>query len=82
MGRVYETKIKRIGGTILATYGSHLSTDFRSNKEFLVKVLNTHSKFIINKVAGYVTSQVKRQLAESQAEQEPEPEASQTSEAA
>ena len=82
MGRVYDTKIKRIGSTILATYGSHLSTDFRSNKEFLVKVLDTHSKFIINKVAGYVTSQVRRQLAESQAEQEPEPEAEQVDEAA
>ncbi|HYA21844.1 MAG TPA: 30S ribosomal protein S17e [Thermoproteota archaeon] len=82
MGRVYDTKIKRIGSTILATYGSHLSTDFRSNKEFLVKVLDTHSKFIINKVAGYVTSQVRRQLAESQAEQEPEPEAEQVDGAA
>ena len=82
MGRVYETKIKRIGGTVLATYRSHLSTDFRSNKEFLAKVLDTHSKFIINKVAGYITSQVKRQLAESQAEQEPEPEAGQIDEAA
>jgi small subunit ribosomal protein S17e len=82
LGRVYETKIKRIGATILMTYGSHLSTDFRANKEFLVKVLSTHSKFIINKVAGYVTSQVKRQLAESQAEQEPEPETGQIDEAA
>jgi len=82
LGRVYDTKIKRIGSTILATYGSQLSTDFKSNKEFLVKVLDTHSKFIINKVAGYVTSQVKRQLAESQAEQEPEPETEQVGEAA
>jgi len=82
LGRVYDTKVKRIGSIILATYGSHLSTDFRSNKEFLVKVLDTHSKFIINKVAGYITSQVKRQLVESQAEREPEPEANQTDEAA
>lgn len=82
MGRVYDSKIKRIANTILEMYSAQLSTDFRSNKQFLSKILDTRSKFIINKVAGYMTSQVKRRLAQSQVEEAPQPETNVTDEAA
>jgi small subunit ribosomal protein S17e len=82
LGRVYDAKIKRIGNAILDAYPGQLSADFRSNKEFLSKILDTKSKFIVNKVTGYVTSQVKRQVAESQPEEEPEVESNETEEAA
>jgi len=69
---VYDAKIKRIGNAILETYSGQLSTDFRSNKAFLSGILSTKSKFMVNKISGYVTSQVKRQIAQSQLEEQPE----------
>lgn len=82
MGRVYDAKIKRIGNAALEMYRTRLSADFRANKEVLSKVLNTDSKFIVNKVAGYVTSQVKRETAQIPAEEQPEEGSTETGEAA
>jgi len=68
LGRVYDAKIKRIGNSVIEVYESQLTTDFRSNKELLSKVLSTDSKFMVNKIAGYVTSQIKRRAEQTLAE--------------
>jgi len=71
---VYDAKIKRIGNAVIEAYSGQLSTDFRSNKAFLSGILSTKSKFMVNKISGYVTSQIKRQVAQSQPEEEPKAE--------
>lgn len=60
MGKIYDSKVKRVGEKILTLYSSELSTDFYQNKKFISSIVNTDSKFLLNRITGYVTSQVKK----------------------
>ncbi len=58
MGRIYDARIKKLGDEILNKYQNQLTTEFHENKRIISGKMNTRSKFIINKVTGYVTSKV------------------------
>jgi len=60
MGRIYYSRIKRVGERILLLYSDKLTTDFYQNKKLVMSVTDTSSKFLINKIAGYVTSKMKK----------------------
>jgi len=60
LGKIYDSKVKRIGEKILMLYSNELSTDFYQNKKLISSIVNTSSKFLLNKITGYVTSQVKK----------------------
>lgn len=63
LGKIYDSKVKRIGEKILTLYSNELSADFYQNKKLISSIVNTNSKFLLNKIAGYVTSQVKKKTA-------------------
>ncbi|MBO3762636.1 MAG: 30S ribosomal protein S17e [Thermoproteota archaeon] len=68
MGKIYDSKVKRVGEKILALYSHELSTDFYQNKKLISSIVNTNSKFLINKITGYVTSQVKKKVVAKEEE--------------
>lgn len=54
MGNIRTNFIKNMSRDLLEKYPDRLSTDFKENKEFLKKVID--SKTNRNKVAGYIVS--------------------------
>ena len=62
MGKVRTSAIKIISRQIVKEYETHLSPDsFDHNKDIVSKVAIIHSKRLRNKIAGYVTHQMKLQ---------------------
>ncbi|UCG90725.1 MAG: 30S ribosomal protein S17e [Candidatus Heimdallarchaeota archaeon] len=62
MGKVRTSAVKIISRQIIKEYGEHLSPDsFEHNKDIVSKVAVVHSKRFRNKIAGYVTHQMKLQ---------------------
>lgn len=58
MGRIYGGVVKRVGEELLTKYPGLFDGDFESNKDKVKTALNTDSKKMVNKVAGYITSKV------------------------
>lgn len=58
MGRIYDARIKKLGDQILSRFQNELTAEFHENKRIVAGKMNTKSKFIINKVTGYVTSRI------------------------
>ena len=54
MGNIRTNFIKNMSRDLLEKYPDRLGTDFKENKEFLKKVID--SKSTRNKVAGYIIS--------------------------
>ncbi|MFX0015133.1 MAG: 30S ribosomal protein S17e [Promethearchaeota archaeon] len=62
MGKVRTSAVKIISRQIIKEYRDHLSPDsFEHNKDIVSKVAVVHSKRFRNKIAGYVTHQMKLQ---------------------
>lgn len=55
MGRIRQGNIKTIAHEVVKKYRAELSEDFAKNRKFLNTVLKSDSKFLKNKIAGYVT---------------------------
>lgn len=60
MGKVRTTSVKVISREIIKEYKTQLSHDsFDHNKDIVSKVAIIHSKRLRNRIAGYVTHQMK-----------------------
>ena len=56
MGRVRPGHIKRAANELMEKYPDLFSKDFKENKEKLRELINTDSKKVINRIAGYISS--------------------------
>ena len=63
MGKVRTEMIKRISIELLERYPYSFGTEFEPNKQFLKQIGLDVSKKLRNKLAGYVTTVVKSDLA-------------------
>ncbi len=59
MGKVRTKLVKKTAKDLFAKHPEIFSEDFRHNKEVLKEIMNSYSKRVRNKVAGYVTRLVK-----------------------
>ncbi len=64
MGRVKSLAIKRTTRRLLEDYGDKFSKDFNKNQEIVIKILETEKKSV-NKIAGYITREVKKREKKS-----------------
>lgn len=65
MGRIKQTYLKRIAEKLMKEYEDEFSTDFEENKKKVQELSDVESKPIRNKIAGYITRAVKKNLAET-----------------
>jgi len=76
LGRIYDARIKKIGDELVEKYQDSFGIDFHENKKIVSERTNTKSKFIKNKIAGYVTSKMRKMKGASvEPEQESQVEA-------
>lgn len=54
-------RIKRISTTVLEKYPDRFGSDFEKNKQALQEIAITKSKILRNRVAGYITSYLRKQ---------------------
>ncbi len=54
-------RIKRISTTVLERYPDRFGPDFEKNKKALQEIAVTKSKVLRNRVAGYITSYLRKQ---------------------
>ncbi len=64
MGRIKQTYLKRIAEKLMKEYAEEFSLDFEENKKKVQELSDVNSKPIRNKIAGYITRAVKKNLAE------------------
>lgn len=57
-------RIKRISTTVLERYPDSFGADFEKNKKALQEIAITKSKILRNRVAGYITSYLRKQKVE------------------
>jgi small subunit ribosomal protein S17e len=57
-------RIKRISTIVLEKYPDRFGPDFEKNKKALQEISITRSKILRNKVAGYITSYLRKQKVE------------------
>jgi small subunit ribosomal protein S17e len=57
-------RIKRISTTVLERYPDRFGSDFEKNKKVLQEIAITKSKILRNRVAGYITSYLRKQKVE------------------
>lgn len=60
MGKVRPAYIKRVGRALMEQYPDRFSDDFEHNKQIVGQLVEGASKRVRNRIAGYITSQVKR----------------------
>ncbi|MEM0481763.1 MAG: 30S ribosomal protein S17e [Nitrososphaerota archaeon] len=71
MGKIRTRKVKVLAAEILENYPDRVKPDFQHNKVLVEEVLEgTVSQRLVNKVAGYLTTLVKRTLKEREAQEE------------
>ncbi len=71
MGKIRTRKVKVLAAEILENYPDRVKPDFQQNKLLVEEVLEgTVSQRLVNKVAGYLTTLVKRRLKASEAQEE------------
>lgn len=63
MGKVRTEMIKRISNELIDRYEKSFTIDFEQNKQFLKEIGLDVSKKLRNKIAGYVTTLMKIELA-------------------
>ncbi len=64
MGSIKHTYLKRIGEKLMVEYKDDFTTDFDENKKKVQELCDVTSKPIRNKIAGYITRAVKKNLSE------------------
>lgn len=69
MGKVRTEMIKRISMELMDRYRKSFTIDFEQNKQFLKEIGLDVSKKLRNKIAGYVTTLVKIDMAPEQLEE-------------
>ncbi len=65
MGRIKQTYLKRVAEKLLKECPEAFSTDFQTNKKRVQANTDITSKSIRNKIAGYVTSTVKKRAKQA-----------------
>lgn len=60
MGRVRPGHIKKAAEELMEEYPEMFSNDFDENKRIVNELINTNSKKVKNRVAGYITSNSSR----------------------
>jgi ribosomal protein S17E len=71
LGKIRTRKVKVLAAEILENYPDRVKPDFQQNKLLVEEVLEgTVSQRLVNKVAGYLTTLVKRRLKASEAQEE------------
>ena len=63
MGRIRQTFIKRTGEELLEKFEDKFTTDFETNKKAVEEVALISTKRLRNRIAGYITSRVKKMSA-------------------
>ena len=63
-------RIKRISYELIDKYKSKFGEDFADNKKILDEVSIVRSKSLKNKVAGYITKFIKKEIREEKSKQE------------
>lgn len=57
-------RIKRISTAVLDKYPDRFGSDFENNKKALQEIAITKSKVLRNRVAGYITSYLRKQTVQ------------------
>jgi small subunit ribosomal protein S17e len=63
MGNIRTTQIKNVSERLLKMFPEKFSKDFYYNKKIVDELLGIKSKVIRNKIAGYITHLMERELA-------------------
>ncbi len=63
MGRIRQTFIKRTGDELIEKFEDKFTTDFETNKKVVEEVALISTKRLRNRIAGYITSKVKKMNA-------------------
>lgn len=63
MGRIRQTFIKRTGDELIEKFEDRFTTDFETNKRVVEEVALISTKRLRNRIAGYITSKVKKMSA-------------------
>ena len=63
MGRIRQTFIKRTGDELIEKFEDRFTTDFETNKKVVEEVALISTKRLRNRIAGYITSKVKKMSA-------------------
>ena len=59
-------RVKRISNELLEKYPDRFGIDFDENKKSIKEIAIIRSKLLRNKVAGYITSNLRKQAAEKE----------------
>jgi small subunit ribosomal protein S17e len=60
-------RIKRISTELLERYPDRFGIDFDENKKLIKEIAIVRSKILRNKIAGYITSRLRRQATDNEA---------------
>jgi small subunit ribosomal protein S17e len=60
-------RIKRISTELLERYPDKFGIDFDENKKLIKEIAIVRSKILRNKIAGYMTSRLRRQATDNEA---------------
>jgi small subunit ribosomal protein S17e len=63
LGRIRQTFIKRTGDELIEKFEDRFTTDFETNKRVVEEVALISTKRLRNRIAGYITSKVKKMSA-------------------
>jgi small subunit ribosomal protein S17e len=63
LGRIRQTFIKRAGDELIEKFEDRFTTDFETNKKVVEEVALISTKRLRNRIAGYITSKVKKMSA-------------------
>ena len=61
-------RIKRLSTELLEKYPEKFSTDFEENKKTMLSLAVIRSKVLRNKIAGHITSKLRREADQEKAE--------------
>jgi small subunit ribosomal protein S17e len=61
-------RIKRLSTELLEKYSDRFTTDFEENKKTILSLAIVRSKVLRNKMAGYITSRLRREADQEKAE--------------
>lgn len=60
-------RVKRISTELLERYPDRFGIDFDENKKLIKEIAIVRSKVLRNKIAGYITSRLRRQATDNEA---------------
>jgi len=60
MGRIKNMFIRNVGNDLIDKYPDKFSTDYEKNKELIDEFVDTESKAVRNKIAGFTSHEIKK----------------------